>query len=99
MLSLSQSWSGLQVLEELDVGHIPMVSVWNKVDVCADPEMVQTVASKRDSTVCISAQTGEGLSDLMNLVQDKIEQSMMPVHVLVPYAQVLAPFLETLLCC
>lgn len=78
------------MLEELDVGHIPMVSVWNKVDVCADPEMLQTVASKRENTVCISAQTGQGLPDLMNLVQDKIEQSMMPVSVLVPYAQVSA---------
>ena len=27
----------VQVLEELDVSHIPMISVWNKVDVCADP--------------------------------------------------------------
>ena len=80
----------LQVLEELDVGHIPMISVWNKVDVCADSEMVQTVASKRDNTVCISAHTGEGLPDLMNLVQHKIEQSMMPINVLVPYAQVSA---------
>ena len=48
------------------------------------------VASKRENTVCISAQTGQGLPDLMNLVQDKIEQSMMPVSVLVPYAQVFA---------
>lgn len=80
----------MQVLEELDVGHIPMISVWNKVDVCADPEMVQTVASKRDNTVCISAHTGEGLPTLMNLVQQKIEQSMMPINVLVPYAQVFA---------
>lgn len=67
-----------------------MISVWNKVDVCADPEMVKTVASKRDNTVCISAHTGEGLPDLMNLVQQKIEQSMMPINVLVPYAQVSA---------
>lgn len=87
-----QPCCGLQVLEELDVEHIPMISVWNKVDVCADPEMVQTVASKRDNTVCISAQTGQGLPELMKLVQDKVEQSMMPVNVLVPYAQVLAAF-------
>lgn len=87
------------MLEELDVGHIPMVSVWNKVDVCADPEMVQTVASKRENTVCISAQTGQGLSDLMNLVQDKIEQSMMPVSVLVPYAQVFAALAVAYHCC
>ena len=76
------------MLEELDVRHIPMISVWNKVDVCADPEMVQTVATKRDHTVCISAQTGEGLPDLMSLVQRKIEETLMPVNVLVPYAQV-----------
>ncbi|KAL3156882.1 hypothetical protein ABBQ38_001149 [Trebouxia sp. C0009 RCD-2024] len=83
----AQTQAVMQVLEELDVGHIPMISVWNKVDVCADPEMVQTVASKRDNTVCISAHTGEGLPTLMNLVQQKIEQSMMPINVLVPYAQ------------
>ena len=77
-----------QVLEDLDVGHIPMISVWNKVDVCADPEMVQTVADKRESTVCVSAQTGQGLPELMNLVERKVQESMMPVDVLVPYTQV-----------
>ena len=77
-----------QVLEDLDVGHIPMISVWNKVDVCADPEMVQKVADKRDNTVCVSAQTGQGLPQLMNLVERKVQESMMPVDVLVPYTQV-----------
>ena len=79
-----------QVLEDLDVGHIPMISVWNKVDVCADPEMVQTVADKRDNTVCVSAQTGQGLPQLMNLVERKVQESMMPVDVLVPYNQVIS---------
>ena len=89
-----------QVLEELDVGHIPMISVWNKVDVCADPEMVQAVAQKRENTVCISAQTGQGLPELMNLVEHKVQQSMMPVNVLVPYAQVTAqPLAAHLPCC
>lgn len=78
----------LQVLEELDVGHIPMVSVWNKVDVCADPDMVQTVANKREDTVCISAQTGQGLPELLQLIENKIQESMLPVDVVVPYAQV-----------
>ena len=48
------------------------------------PDMVQTVADRRDNTVCISAQTGQGMDDLMNLVQRRIEESMMPVNVLVP---------------
>lgn len=71
------------------MGHIPMISVWNKVDVCADPEMVQTVADKRDNTVCVSAQTGQGLPELMDVVERKVQESMMPVDVLVPYAQVM----------
>lgn len=66
-----------------------MISVWNKVDVCADPEMVQTVADKRDNTVCVSAQTGQGLPELMDVVERKVQESMMPVDVLVPYAQVM----------
>ena len=70
------------------MGHIPMISVWNKVDVCADPEMVQQVADKRSNTVCISAQTGQGLPELMRMVERKVQESMMPVDVLVPYAQV-----------
>lgn len=83
----AQTQAVMQVLEDLDVGHIPMISVWNKVDVCADPEMVQTVADKRESTVCVSAQTGQGLPELMNLVERKVQESMMPVDVLVPYTQ------------
>lgn len=81
----------LQVLEELDVGHIPMVSVWNKVDVCTDPDMVQTVANKREETVCISAQTGQGLPELLQLIESKIQEGMLPVDVVVPYAQVHPP--------
>lgn len=83
----AQTQAVMQVLEDLDVGHIPMISVWNKVDVCADPEMVQAVADKRDNTVCVSAQTGQGLPQLMNLVESKVQESMMPVDVLVPYTQ------------
>lgn len=83
----AQTQAVMQVLEDLDVGHIPMISVWNKVDVCADPEMVQKVADKRSNTVCISAQTGQGLPELMRMVERKVQEGMMPVDVLVPYAQ------------
>lgn len=78
----------MQVLEELDVAHIPMMSVWNKVDVCPEPVMVQAVAEKRDNTVCISAQTGQGLPQLLRLIEAKIQESMLPVDVIIPYDQV-----------
>ncbi|KAL0032418.1 hypothetical protein WJX79_010304 [Trebouxia sp. C0005] len=57
----AQTQAVMQVLEDLDVGHIPMISVWNK--------------------------TGQGLAQLMNLVERKVQESMMPVDVLIPYTQ------------
>lgn len=58
-----------------------------QVDACADPAVVQAVASRREGTVCISGLTGEGLPELMERVSAKLQDSMVAVHVLVPYAQ------------
>ena len=76
------------MLDELDVAHIPMISVWNKVDACSEAELVQNVAAKRENTICVSAQTGQGLPELMQLVERNIQQSMIPIDVLIPYQQV-----------
>lgn len=58
-----------------------------QVDACADPAVVRAVASRREGTVCISGLTGEGLPELMERVSAKLQDSMVAVHVLVPYAQ------------
>ncbi|KAL4435425.1 hypothetical protein ABPG77_006187 [Micractinium sp. CCAP 211/92] len=76
-----------QVLEELGVQNVPTLNVWNKVDACADPSVVQAVASRREGTVCISGLTGEGLPELMERVSAKLQDSMVAVHVLIPFAQ------------
>ena len=49
----------LQVLDDLEVGNVPQLVVWNKVDAVAQPDVVQAVAEERDNTVCVSAQTGQ----------------------------------------
>ena len=49
----------LQVLDDLEVGDVPQLVVWNKVDAVAQPDVVQAVAEERDNTVCVSAQTGQ----------------------------------------
>ncbi|PSC70039.1 GTP-binding hflX [Micractinium conductrix] len=76
-----------QVLEELGVGNLPTLHVWNKVDACADPDVVRAVAGRREATVCISGLTGEGLPDLLERISAKLADSMVGVHVLIPYAQ------------
>eukprot|EP00887_Chlorella_sp_A99_P002959 scaffold24.g2959.t1 len=75
------------VLKELGVQNLPMLLVWNKVDACPDPAMVRAVAAGRDSTVCVSGLTGEGLEQLLEGISSKLQHSMVAVHVLVPYQQ------------
>lgn len=58
-----------------------------QVDACADPDVVRAVAGRREATVCISGLTGEGLPDLLERISAKLADSMVGVHVLIPYAQ------------
>jgi len=74
------------ILEELDI-HLPIVTVWNKVDLCADPEFVRQVAAGRETTVCISALTGEGLEDLAAVLETQLAGQMTLQRWLVPYSQ------------
>eukprot|EP00200_Dunaliella_tertiolecta_P002918 CAMPEP_0202349620 /NCGR_PEP_ID=MMETSP1126-20121109/7035_1 /ASSEMBLY_ACC=CAM_ASM_000457 /TAXON_ID=3047 /ORGANISM="Dunaliella tertiolecta, Strain CCMP1320" /LENGTH=567 /DNA_ID=CAMNT_0048941459 /DNA_START=1727 /DNA_END=3430 /DNA_ORIENTATION=- len=76
----------LQVLDELDMGSIPVVTAWNKADACPDPDQVRKVAARRRDTVCISGLTGEGLEPLMDLISAKLAQSMVEVEVYLPYS-------------
>ena len=77
-----------QVLDELEVSHIPVVTAWNKVDACANPELVKSVAATQENALCISAMQSEGLEELMQLLEQKVQEMMVPVEVLLPYTQV-----------
>jgi GTP-binding protein HflX len=45
------------------------------------------VAARRQQTVCVSGLTGEGLPELLEGVSARMRDSMVAVHVLIPYAQ------------
>lgn len=75
------------VLKELGVGALPTVTVWNKVDACADPDAVHAVAAARKDTVCVSGLTGEGLDTFLHVVANRLKDAMIKIHALVPYSQ------------
>ena len=77
----------VQVLDELKASQLPTITLWNKVDACKDPDMVRAVAAGRKDTLCISARTGEGVDGFVNRVEERLEKMMVPVQVLVPFAQ------------
>ncbi|KAL6749124.1 hypothetical protein V8C86DRAFT_3190407 [Haematococcus lacustris] len=76
----------LSVLDELGIGHLPVVTAWNKVDCCTDHEQVRKMAARRRDTVCLSGLTGEGVEELLDLIALKLADSMVQVEVELPWA-------------
>jgi hypothetical protein len=71
----------LQVLEELGVQDLPLVTAWNKIDACPDPAAVRALAASRSDTVAISGASGEGLAELMAAISGKLAESMVEMEV------------------
>ena len=77
-----------RTLQEIGAADVPLITVWNKIDSCNDPEEVRRVAQGLRNTVCTSGSTGEGLDGLRALVEEKLQElTMQPVHVLLPYEE------------
>eukprot|EP00252_Welwitschia_mirabilis_P002883 TRINITY_DN128_c0_g1_i10.p1 TRINITY_DN128_c0_g1~~TRINITY_DN128_c0_g1_i10.p1 ORF type:complete len:460 (-),score=98.75 TRINITY_DN128_c0_g1_i10:369-1748(-) len=62
-----------QVLQELDTEHIPMLTLWNKVDQADDRERIIREAEHRSDTICISALNGDGLEEFCFAVEQKLK--------------------------
>eukprot|EP00210_Caulerpa_lentillifera_P007969 g7608.t1 len=77
------------VLTELGVREIPVISVWNKIDQVSNEvkERILIEASNRPKTYCVSSKTGEGFVELLEGIEKAMEESMVPVLLLVPYSQ------------
>ncbi len=60
--------------QDLNADRPPVIEVWNKSDALSDDVLtaLKTTADNRDDIVLTSATTGEGLDDLMQMVQDKL---------------------------
>lgn len=84
----AQAESVLNTLGEIEAGHIPILTVLNKVDrlgggaVSAQENL--NLAGHQDA-VAISALTGEGIQDLLPAIHKKLFELYVPVHVLLPY--------------
>ncbi len=71
-----------QVLADIgNMDDVPIITAWNKIDACADPALVRSLAAQRPNTVCISGSSGEGLEELMELIAATLEKSMVEVQV------------------
>jgi len=85
--AVAESEAVRQVLCQLQVAHIPVVTVWNKLDLAPNPDILQQVAGSRSDTFCVSAHTGEGMDALLVGIEDMLQNMMQDIKVLVPYTQ------------
>lgn len=71
-----------QTLRELDAGSIPMIYIYNKADLCMDAAELPKVVGNR---IYMSAKTGVGLDELMELITRQVYAEQETVSFLLPY--------------
>mgnify|MGYP001807599042 CR=1 FL=1 len=69
------------MLDEIGVQDLPIITAWNKIDACTNPEAVRALAASRPDVVAVSGATGEGLEELLQLVADKLAENMVDMQV------------------
>ncbi len=85
--ALNQFESVQQTLDELGAHHIPIVTALNKVDQLRDPEAAREAVRHFSKAITISALKGNGIKDLLEVVQQELYETYTPVHVRLPYQQ------------
>jgi GTP-binding protein HflX len=65
--------------------HVPEVVVVNKADI-ADPMVLSRLQRKEKHLVTVSAKTGEGLPELLQVLEDEVPRFDTVVDVVLPYA-------------
>ena len=75
------------MLEEIKATHLPLLTVWNKVDACVQPDKIREIAARRPNTVAVSAEQGEGIQGLLEAIEQQLAKQLKNVHLLVPYTQ------------
>jgi GTP-binding protein HflX len=74
-----------EVFAEIGVGGIPEIVVINKADV-ADPLVLGRLQRREKHSVAVSALTGAGLPELLDLLETEVPHLDTPVEVVLPYS-------------
>ncbi|NMB53613.1 MAG: GTPase HflX [Leptolinea sp.] len=85
--ALAQWESVQQTLKDIKADHIPVVTVFNKMDRLEDRAYGEESVKSLPNSALISARNGEGLPDLIDLVEKILFERFEPVIVRLPYQQ------------
>ncbi|MFJ6216277.1 GTPase HflX [Streptomyces sp. NPDC092296] len=75
-----------EVIVEVDAQNVPEIVVINKAD-AADPLVLQRLLRREPHAVVVSARTGDGIEELLKLVEDELPRPSIEVEALIPYTR------------
>lgn len=75
-----------EVLKELKADDKPTIILLNKIDM-ANKEIVDSISSKYEKVVCISAKYGDNLDGLLEYIVNALPQKLIKAQYLIPYDQ------------
>jgi GTP-binding protein HflX len=76
-----------QTLAEIEADHIPTLTILNKIDLLSDPEKARQAIALFPNSVAVSALTGEGIHEMLSLVNENLYERFLPVKVRLPYQE------------
>lgn len=83
--ALAQSKAVLETLEEIEATQIPTLTVLNKIDLLPSPDAAHEALQAFPESVAVSALTGQGIPELMQVIESRLFQEMSPIRVRLPY--------------
>lgn len=79
------------VLESLHASDIPRITVYNRCDALSGDKLIElsnsTKLSDNRPTVIVSAKCGDGISELLALIEKKLNVSRHEIELVIPYTQ------------
>lgn len=82
-----QSLTVLETLKEIEAGEVPILTVFNKIDLLSADRIQEIEAIAHSNAYFASGLTGEGLEDLQETIADVLFSSQSMVKVFLPYAE------------
>lgn len=76
-----------QTLKEIQAGHVPVLTVLNKIDRLSDPGHANQALGRFENAVAISALHGIGITPLLERISRQLFDTFIPMTVQIPYRE------------
>lgn len=85
--SNAQAKAVLDTLNEIGAGDVPIITVFNKIDLLENPDQIIEIRSRFPNTYLVSAMHKLGLDDLLKAIADELFNPSIPILVFLPYRE------------